>query len=90
MGNNGLTAVEVRAILNRIFCMIMCESQMVAGLTDEKLMKFEDLAVGGVKLEKSYRRCADNFGNINGWHIKHDSESKRLRGEFINRLAKLV
>jgi hypothetical protein len=63
---------------------------MVAGLNDAKLMTFSDLASDGAKLEKSYKRCVNNFGNLRGWHIKHDKDSIRLRGEFINRLAKLV
>lgn len=90
MESKKLTAGEVRVILNRLFCVMMCESQMVAGLNDVKLMTFSDLAVDGAKLEKSYKRCVDNFGNLRGWHIKHDKDSIRLRSEFINRLAKLV
>ena len=53
-------------------------------------MTFSDLACDGAKLEKSYKRCVDNFGNLSDWHIKHDKDSIRLRSEFINRLAKLV
>ena len=90
MANNILTAGEIRVILNRLFCVMMCESQMVAGLNDAKLMTFSDLAGDGAKLEKSYKRCVNHFGNLKGWHIKHDKDSIRLRSEFVNRLAKLV
>ena len=90
MVDNVLTAGEIRVILNRLFCLMMCESRMVASLNDAKLMTFSDLACDGAKLEKSYKRCVDNFGNLRGWHIKHDKDSIRLRSEFINRLTKLV
>jgi len=90
MANNVLTSGEIRVILNRLFCVMMCESQMVAGLNDAELMAFSDLVSDGAKLEKSYKRCVDNFGNLKGWHIKHDKDSIRLRSEFINRLAKLA
>lgn len=90
MENKKITAGEVRVILNRVFCVYMHESQLLASMTDEDIMTLADLADGGARLEKSYRRCIDNLGDTRGWHKKHDTESKRLRGEFVQRLVKFV